>query len=283
MALGLLLVFVSVSSSVPAAFAADRANGGASGRDFPPLEDPNAPSPAPTPAPPAGAPPLPGTSGGTTAPTGSGGAPADSEPYRLGVGDELQVAVLAQPTLSGLTRVRPDGLISTPGAGEVFALGRTPSEVNLEITERLRKLLRHPYVDLMVTEYGDQVVFVMGEVEVPGEKPFYKGMSTIQAIAQAGGISRTGKAGSVLVLRRLGPDQAEVHHLDVGAAFDEKEGQVQDLGLQAYDIVYVPRTFIANVNVFVDQYMRQMIAPFSLYLEGWKAFHLKEENIRIYP
>ncbi|MDM7914285.1 MAG: hypothetical protein QUU85_03335, partial [Candidatus Eisenbacteria bacterium] len=146
-----------------------------------------------------------------------------------------------------------------------------------------RQLLRHPYVDLMVTQYGDQVVFVMGEVEFPGEKPFYKGMSTIQAIAQAGGISQTGKAGSILVLRRLGPDQAEVHHLDVGAAFKSEQGPVQDLGLQPYDIVFVPRKFISNVNIFVDQYMRQMIAPFTLYLEGWKAFHLKEENIRVYP
>ena len=53
----------------------------------------------------------------------------------------------------------------------------------------------------------------------------------------------------------------------------------QDMFLKPYDVVYVPRTWISDVNLFVEQYVRRMIAPFTFYIEGWKAFNMKEVHI----
>lgn len=241
-------------------------------RDFPPLVDPARPSQAapsgvPSSAPPADTP---------------RGIPEEQpeEPYRLGVGDELAVSVLSQPTLSGIVKVRPDGAITTPGAGMVHALGRTPEEVGDEIERKLGAILRHPHVDLQVTNFGEQRIFVMGEIVAPGDKPYYKGISALQAVAQCGGVASTGQAGSVLVMRRVGAAEMELHRLDLRPAL-KGEGPAKDLVLRPYDIVFVPRSFIADVNLFVDQFIKPMITPFTLYLEGWKAFNIGSENVRV--
>lgn len=245
-------------------------------RDFPPLLDPNRPFPAQRALTPGGTPALPETL--LTPPAGAGSVPAQAEPYRLGVGDEMLISVLSAPELSGPVKVRPDGAITTPGAGTVHALGRTPEEVGREIEGKLGEILRHARVDLVVTNYGPQRVFVIGEVDQPGDKPYYKGMSAMQAVAAAGGIRATGQAGSVLVLRRTGAEAAEVRRLDLGLALKGEPGP--DLDLHPYDIVYVPRTFIAKAGVVVDQYVRQMIAPFTLYYEGWKAFKVASGDVK---
>jgi protein involved in polysaccharide export with SLBB domain len=241
-------------------------------RDFPPLEDPNRPRTTAPPetvrtAPPPAQVPVPA-------------AEATPASYALGVGDELTVSVLGEPEMTHAVTVRPDGLITVPGAGSVFALSRSPEDVGKEIESKLMRLLRHPVVDLLVDKYGDRKVFVMGEVVAAGEVNCYKGISALQAIAQAGGFRSTAKRGSVVVLRRTGESEARFFKLDLGAALSG--GQGHDMMLEPYDIVYVPRTFIANADVFIDQVIRPAITPFSLYLEGWNAFNIGSKGVRVY-
>jgi protein involved in polysaccharide export with SLBB domain len=260
-----LLLCVLFSWLVPAALAA-----GADDRDFPPLVDPNRPAAVERAVP---------VEPGTVAPPPAESA-SEPAPYRLGVGDEIRINVLTAPELSGVVKVRPDGAISTPGAGMVHALGRSPEEVGRELETKLGELLRHPRVDVVVTNFGEQRVFVLGEVPAPGDKPYYKGMSALQAIAAAGGVNATGKAQSVLVIRRTGTDAAEVHRLDLAASLKGATGQ--DMAIYPFDIVYVPRTFIAGVDLVIDQYIRQLIPPFTLYMEGWKAFNIGTDKVRVY-
>lgn len=241
-------------------------------RDFPPVVDPQRPAGLPEERAPAAPRPVDAI---PAVPE-----PGDHDAYRLGVGDEVQVLVLGHPDFSRTVIVRPDGAITAPGAGMVHALGRSPEEVAAEIEERLKAILRHPRVDLLVASFGEHRVFVMGEVEIPGGHPYHKGMSAMQAIAKAGGILSTGKSGSVVVLRRTGPDEAHFFQLSLGEMLKGPD-RGEDMVLMPYDIVFVPKTFIANVNVFVDQYMRQMIAPFSLYVEGWNAFNIERRGVRV--
>lgn len=255
-------------------------------RDFPPLVDPERKEPARAPREPRAEEPIrpmpPDTSGvpyqGAPARPASG--PGGLSPYLLGVGDEVELVVIGQPDYSRVLRVRPDGNITAPGAGTLFALGRTPEEVGLEIEQKLSQYLRHPRVSLMVNNYGERHVYVLGEVELPGEKTYSKGMSALQAIAQAGGMRPSAKGKSVIVLRRTGPEQADYYPLDLGNALKDGGGAL-DMSLQPADIVFVPRSFIGNANVFVDQYFRQMISPFTLYLEGWNAFNIGERGVRV--
>jgi protein involved in polysaccharide export with SLBB domain len=265
---GLVVLLWLVAPFAPTASAAQE-----DPRDFPPLIDPNRPihpehAATPVAAPAATAPQLPPAT-----------TEAEPEAYLLGVGDELQVNVLSAPELSSTVKVRPDGAITIRGAGMIHALGRTPEEVGREAEEKLGEILRHARVDLAVTSFGEQRVFVMGEVEAPGDKPYYKGMSALQAVAASGGIRVTGKSGSVLVLRRTGSDEVEVRRLDLGRPLKGEPGS--DMILHPFDIVYVPQTFIARVDVVVDQYVRQMIAPFTLYVEGWRAMSIASGKVKV--
>jgi len=241
-------------------------------RDFPPLVDPNRPHWVPQAAPPsAGTQPV-------TPPVQA--QPLEPEPYRLGVGDEVFLSVLGRPEYNRTLKVRPDGAITVSGAGTIFVLGRTPEEAGREIERKLDAVLRHPRVDLAVEKYGEHQVYLMGEVELPGPILYQKGMSALRAIGAAGGIKATGKAGSVVVLRRTGQDEVTARSVDLASVLNGSS-RTGDVALQPYDIVFVPRTLIANLDIFVDQIIRPAIAPFTLYLEGWNAFNVSKTGVRV--
>ncbi len=259
--LGLLAV-LSLLCMISAAVAQDSPE---PKRDFPPLEGPHPTRPAPPDRIPTPEIPSPTTPG----------APADTTSrYLIGAGDELTVTVIGQPELSRVVRVLPDGSITYPGVeGTLFVMGKTADAAGLELKEKLGRILRYPDLQLMITAFGPQRFYVMGEVEIPGDHEWVKGQTVLQAVAQAGGFRNTGKRNNVIVVRRTGPDSADIYQLDLRKAL-QLDGGAADMPLRPFDIVYVPKTFVANLNVFVDQWMRQNIAPFTLYLEGWTAFHV---------
>jgi protein involved in polysaccharide export with SLBB domain len=212
--------------------------------------------------------------------------PADSyeyvpevDAYKVLVNDELTLTVLGSPELSGPARVLPDGTMSVPGVGSVYVLGLDLSEVTQKVTEALGAIVRFPRASVAVTKYGDRRIFVMGEVVIPGDHEYHRGMSTLGAIAEAGGFKETGKRNSVMVMRRLGASEVVAFRVDLTDALEGKN-LGRDLLVKPFDIIYVPKTFIASVNILMDQYFRQLTPPFSLYIEGWQALHLAESNVR---
>jgi len=164
--------------------------------------------------------------------------------------------------------------------GSVFVLGATVEEATERIQEKLGALLRYPQATLSVTNFGERRVFVSGEVRIPGGYRHLKGMTLLSAIAQAVGFSDAAKRSSVIVLRREGEERAIAYRVDVT---DPLKGEhlERDLILRPYDIVYVPKTFIASVQVLLAQYFGGMMAPFSLYLEGWWAFNIDEKRVQV--
>lgn len=246
-------------------------------RDFPPLADPNRPAPGTVPAETSSVtrpeevlsriPELPAES-------------ASEDVYRLGVGDELNIVTVGQPQFTRPVKVLPDGTISTPGAGTLYVLGSTVTEASTELESRLAKFLKYPRVDVVVTEYGEHVVYVMGEVPNPSDHPYRKGMTALQAVAMAGGFETSAERQSVVVFRRVGADVAEFHQIDLGSPLEGEEF-ANDMVLRPYDIVYVPKTFIANVNAFVDHWFRQNLSALTFYLEGWDAYSVTKDRVVI--
>lgn len=199
--------------------------------------------------------------------------------YRLHVGDRVSLLVLDQADLSVTVPVSPDGLIHAPGAGPVPAAGRTTEEIAADLRDKLRRILRYPEVSVILSAYADQVVYVFGEVHSPGAGTYVPQMTALHALGNAGGVNNRANLHSVLVLRRGGPTELDVYRVDLDDAVDG-EPQARDLFLQPFDVVYVPRSWIGEVNVFADRFFRQNIAPFTAYIEGWEAFHL--DRIRTY-
>lgn len=125
------------------------------------------------------------------------GAPPDGEPlvdsYRIGVDDMVQVSVWGSPELGITAPVRPDGMISVPLLGDVRAGGRTPTEVSADIQTRLAEYVKSPQVAVILTELRSHEylsrVRVTGAVRQPVSIPYRQGMTVLDAVLAAGGVT----------------------------------------------------------------------------------------------
>jgi polysaccharide export outer membrane protein len=179
--------------------------------------------------------------------------------YRIQVGDELHVRFLYQPDMTEVVPVRPDGRISLVATGELSVVGLTPTEIEQAIIEKSSAHLRNPEVTVIVTKLGEQRVYVGGEVARPGYVVLRVDMSMtpLQAVLQAGGFKPTAKLNSVLLMTP-GPDgHFSAARVDMAQVVDN--GVPERVRLHPNDVIYVPRTWIADMNIVVDQYVRGLI------------------------
>ena len=130
-------------------------------------------------------------SGTTTPPPAQSSLTKDV--YRIGVDDIVQVSVWRNPELGITVPVRPDGMISVPLVGDVAAGGRTPPEVSKDIQEKLATYVRDPQVAVILTDLRSHEylsrVRVTGAVRQPISIPFRPGMTVLDAVLAAGGVT----------------------------------------------------------------------------------------------
>lgn len=184
--------------------------------------------------------------------------------YRLGPGDSIDVRFFYAPDLNTSVVVRPDGRISLPLVDELPVAGRTVADVTAELRERYAGELRRPEVSLIVKSFTSHRYFVGGEVEAPTSFEAAGAVTVLQSLAEAGGLKPTARTDEVAVIRRLPERDAVVIPVNLELALDGSDTS-QDIVLQPQDVVYVPRSDVAEVNRIVDQYIRQNI-PISVGL-----------------
>ena len=109
--------------------------------------------------------------------------------YRLGSGDQVRILVFGEDQLSGEYRVNDTGRIALPLIGAVRAAGSSTTELEATVTGGLKKagMLRDPSVAVEVIAY--RPIFVLGEVNKPGQYPYQPGMTVVTAVAVAGGFT----------------------------------------------------------------------------------------------
>ena len=131
------------------------------------------------------------SSGSETAPPATSTLATDA--YHIGVDDIVQVSVWRNPELGITVPVRPDGMISVPLVGDVAAGGRTPAEVSKDIQERLAAYVRDPQVAVILTDLRSHEylsrVRVTGAVRQPVSLPYRPGMTVLDAVLAAGGVT----------------------------------------------------------------------------------------------
>jgi protein involved in polysaccharide export with SLBB domain len=186
--------------------------------------------------------------------------PTNPEPgpeYRIQLGDELHVRFLYQPDMNEQVPVRPDGRISLASTGEIAVVGRTPREIEAEVIEKSSAHLRNPEVTVVVTKLGEQRVYVGGEVTKPGYVALRPDMTPLQAVLQTGGFTKRAKLESVLLMTPQTDGKFSAARVDMKQVVEA--GVPERVRLHPNDVVYVPQTWIADMDDVVDQYVRGLI------------------------
>jgi len=162
-----------------------------------------------------------------------------AQEFVIGNGDVLAINVWKESEISRVVSVLSDGRISLPLVGEIRAGGRTPKQLETEITAKLRDYVSEPEVTVIVQEIKSQKFNVLGMVTRPGSYPLTKPMTVLDAIALAGGFRDFAKQKSIYVLRVSTDGTTSRIPFNYKDAIKGKHPE-QNVQLEPRDTVYVP-------------------------------------------
>lgn len=199
---------------------------------------------------------------------------ADTTPdYRFYPGDEIEIDVLSAPELTRTVTVGPDGRITMPMLAPLRAAELSSGELHDALIAAYSSQLRMPEIDVIPKSYHSRQVFVGGEVARPGIYEMPAAMDAFQAVTLAGGFLPSARRGDVLVMSRSGDGVTHVTDVDL-SDHALRAGFRAATPLNRYDVVYVPRSRISSVNLFMQQYVRDALPiQFSLYYDLNPAAH----------
>jgi polysaccharide export outer membrane protein len=158
--------------------------------------------------------------------------------YMIQPGDMLTVSVWREPSLQGPVLVRPDGAFSFPLAGEIDARQKSVADIQKLLTDRLKKFISDPVVSVSVQEVKGNKIYVIGQVNRPGEFIMNPSLNVMQALSVAGGTNAFASTAGIMVLRRAAGGQTAIpfRYADVARG----KSLEQNIELQSGDIVVVP-------------------------------------------
>ena len=172
------------------------------------------------------------------------GLPANAQeagltPYTINPGDVLSVTVWKEEDLQRQVLVRPDGAFSFPLAGEIQATGQSVEDVRMELVKRLSDYIPDPVVTVATESIQGNRVYVIGQVNRPGEFIASARIDVVQALSIAGGFTPFAQKNDVRILRRNSAGVLD----DLAFRYGEVEkgrNLSQNLILQPGDVIIVP-------------------------------------------
>ncbi len=184
------------------------------------------------------------------------------------------LTTLTSGQVLGVT-VKPDGTIDLPMLKErIIAVGQTIPDVESTVN-RLYRMgeLKNVVASLSLSTARSRKVYIMGEVNIPGAYEIRQPITALQALALAQG-PKTDIADltSVILISK------DINGKPIGRRLDLK--RVLDVGdmasaimVKPYDVIYVPRTYIADVNLFMNQYfsVAQQVSSFLVNLSAIRS------------
>lgn len=169
-------------------------------------------------------------------PSSNRGVPDD---YVIGSGDTLQISVWKELEASvPVAVVRPDGKVTVPLIKDVEVAGLTPAQAEQRITERLTKFIADANVTVVVATISSKKIYVIGAARKEGPLPYTYGMSVMQALSEAGGLTDYAKRKKIYILRT---ENGREYRLDFN--YDEVvkgESMEQNILLVPGDTVVIP-------------------------------------------
>lgn len=173
---------------------------------------------------------------------GAAGAAPD---YILGPGDTLTIFVYRSPELSAADLpIRPDGRVSLPLVPDVVAAGRTPTALAREIEGQLRSFVREPNVTVMVRSFqgpANRQIRVIGEAALPMSTPYREGITVLDVMIGARGLTRYAAGNRASIIRR-DADGARSGAIPVRLSDLLRGGDIsQDVAMQPGDTLVIPQ------------------------------------------
>jgi polysaccharide biosynthesis/export protein len=156
--------------------------------------------------------------------------------YVIGVGDVINIRVYQQEGLSGSVKIRRDGRIALPLAGEIPVAGKRPSELARELEGRLKEFIVSPRVTVNVETSQPISVVAMGEIAHIGTLTLEPPARLVDALAQAGGPGEFADKSRIFVMRQFPSFQRIRFTYD---AVLRNEGGAATFPLRSGDIIVV--------------------------------------------
>lgn len=163
-----------------------------------------------------------------------------SSEYIIGAEDVLEITVWRNVDLSKIAQVRPDGRISMPIIRDIMAVGKTPSQLAEEMTDKLKEYIQNPVVAVSVKEINSSNIFVLGEVARPGKYPLKSKTTLLQGITIAGGFTPIAARNQMVIFRFT---ESATGMKRLTASYDEivlRGGITENFELKSGDTVVVP-------------------------------------------
>ena len=144
--------------------------------------------------------------------------------YKIGNSDQLFISVWQNAELSLSVTVRPDGQISMPLVGDVLARGLTPEKLSKSLAKKLNKYIRSPNVTTIVTSANSGIytnrIRITGAVNMPLSIPFYKDITVLDLVLEAGGVTEFANADDAILYRKT-PGGIEAYPVNIDEILTE--------------------------------------------------------------
>lgn len=172
--------------------------------------------------------------------------------YTLGTNDVLTITVQRHPEVSGKYTINTEGKIQFEFVGDILVSGRTKEQAAVVITKRLEKYIIKPDVTVVITEYNSKVVYVVGEVGMPG-KIYMRGdtITVRDALLSANLPQLTAATEKATLFTPSDNGKVILHKVNVFALLYKGDLR-QNYVMKPGDTLYLPATLWAKVARFLN-------------------------------
>jgi protein involved in polysaccharide export with SLBB domain len=180
------------------------------------------------------------------------GDPNVQAAYRLQPGDVIELHFIRHPELDEQAVVGPDNRVTFECAEGLVAGGQTLNEVTTTAKKSCGENPGAAALQIILRSNVGTRVYVTGEVSSPSEVIVNGPLSALSAITRAGGFKMGADKGEVVLVRRDEENRPHLYALDLSATLKGQKPE-NDVLLQPYDILYVPRDRPGNLSLVIER------------------------------
>jgi polysaccharide biosynthesis/export protein VpsN len=207
---------------------------------------------------------------------------ASNSAYRLNTGDIISIDFKFMNEMDKRNlHVLPDGTISVLGLEGVHVKGLTLAEVDSIATEAYAADIKEPDLAIVVEKIARQLIYVLGEVKMPGSYDISTGQPGIfQSISMAGGFS-SGANTKEVVIARVTSEGFQYRLANLSNLNSAQTLELAMLDIRPNDVIFVPRSGLGDLRHFSQTFLSSALNVTGLFWDVWAIAHIDQVD-RLY-